>query len=135
MAVTLEAVLSVKKEMAAKAEALVATKGHDYNSQQQAEGDTLFNMRVCTIMGIVPSPVDGVLVRLSDKLMRLISLTRPGVVAQVKDESIEDTVADIHNYADYVVAFLREAKQAERPAAVQIFIREQEEKAKLAGAV
>jgi hypothetical protein len=45
---------------------------------------------------------EGILVRLSDKFMRLISLTKPGREAAVKDESVLDTVVDIHNYIDYL---------------------------------
>ncbi len=42
--------------------------------------------------------------------MRLVSLTRPGVVQKVSDESIEDTIIDLRNYADYALAFIKRAK-------------------------
>lgn len=38
-------------------------------------------------------------IRLDDKLSRLKSLTKPGSVQQVKDESIRDTLIDLANYA------------------------------------
>ena len=82
--------------------ALIDQKGHDYNRDQQEAGDTLFNLRVCELLGIVPSTEEGILVRLSDKLMRLISLTKPGREAAVKDESVLDTINDLHNYVDYL---------------------------------
>ena len=82
--------------------ALIDKKGHDYNRDQQEAGDTLFNLRVCELLGIVPSTEEGILVRLSDKLMRLISLTKPGREAEVKDESVLDTINDTHNYLDYL---------------------------------
>ena len=38
-------------------------------------------------------------IRLEDKLNRLKSLTKPDVVQNVYDESIEDTLFDLANYA------------------------------------
>jgi len=43
--------------------------------------------------------IEGISVRLLDKVCRLHSLTQ--VESQVKDESIEDTLKDIINYAGY----------------------------------
>lgn len=81
---------------------LIDRKGADYNRDQQEQGDTLFNLKVCELLGVVPSTEEGILVRLSDKFMRLISLTKPGRNAAVKEESVLDTIDDIHNYADYL---------------------------------
>jgi hypothetical protein len=39
------------------------------------------------------------LVQLHNKLSRLESLTAPGTETQVKDESIDDTLLDLANYA------------------------------------
>lgn len=89
---------------------LLRKKGNDYNSTQQMKGDTLFNLRVCEIMGIVDTPVDGLLVRMSDKFQRLVSLTRQGAQQQVSDESLEDTLKDFWNYGTYALAMLRRAK-------------------------
>jgi hypothetical protein len=110
MAIAKEDLIKMRKRLNHRADALLLAKGNDYNSQQQEEGDTLFNLRVCALLGIVPSAVDGILVRMSDKLCRLVSLTRPGAVQKVSDESLEDTVVDLRNYADYVLAMIREAK-------------------------
>lgn len=81
---------------------LIERKGSDYNRDQQKSGDTLFNLRVCELLGIVPSTEEGILVRLSDKFMRLISLTKPGREAVIASESVLDTIDDIHNYIDYL---------------------------------
>jgi len=105
-----DALIKMRQRLNLKADELLIAKGSDYNSQQQEAGDTLFNLRVCALLGVVPSPVDGVLVRMSDKLMRLVSLTRPQVIQQVKDESLEDTVVDLRNYADYLLAFIKEQR-------------------------
>lgn len=94
---------------------LVAKKGHDYNRQQQIGGDTLFNLKVCELLGAVEYAEQGVLTRLTDKLMRLISLTsRPGVENAVKDESVINTVDDIHNYVDYLALMFLKRKEAEK---------------------
>lgn len=105
-----EALIAMRRRLNEKADSLLLAKGNDYNAQQQDAGDTLFNLRICAILGIVGSPVDGILVRMSDKLARLVSLTRPTTVQKVKDESVEDTIIDLKNYADYLLAMLKESK-------------------------
>jgi hypothetical protein len=42
--------------------------------------------------------VIGVLMRIEDKIQRAISITKNGI-ALVEDESIKDTLLDLHNYA------------------------------------
>ena len=111
MSISKEALIKMRQRLNLRADELLVNKGNDYNSQQQQEGDTLFNLRVCELTGIVPSAVDGILVRMSDKMQRLISLTRPGTIQKVKDESIEDTVVDLRNYADYLLAFVKEQRE------------------------
>lgn len=110
MTISKEELIKMRARLNARADELLLAKGNDYNSQQQQNGDTLFNLRVCELTGIVPSAVDGILVRMSDKMQRLVSLTRAGVVQKVKDESLEDTIVDLRNYADYLLAFVKEAK-------------------------
>lgn len=111
MEITLEKVLEFRKKIYEESVSIIAKKGADYNKKQQAGGDTLFNMRVSTILGITDNPCQSVLVRLSDKFMRLNSLTaNPKDNPQVKDESVEDTVKDIHNYLDYLLLFYQEIR-------------------------
>ncbi len=64
--------------------ALYSAKNHDY-------GDSFRKTRK-----IVP---DSILVRLHDKLGRLDSLLMAPESAKVKDESIDDTLMDLANYA------------------------------------
>ena len=110
--ITLDEVLDERKKRYEKSTSIIIKKGADYNRKQQNSGDTLFNMRVSTLLGITDNPCQGVLVRLSDKFMRLNSLTsNPLENPQVKDESVEDTVDDIHNYVDYLVLFYREERK------------------------
>lgn len=49
----------------------------------------------------------GVLVRIEDKLLRAISITKNGVNL-VKDEGIRDTLLDLHNYAAMAIMLLDE---------------------------
>ena len=113
--ITLERVKQFREAMHTQSMAIIEKKGHDYNHKQQHSGDTLFNLRVASILGIVDTPSQGVLVRLCDKLMRLASLMTPGVEAQVKDESLKDTIADVHNYIDYAYLLFTEEQQERKP--------------------
>lgn len=51
--------------------------------------------------------VIGVLMRIEDKIQRAISVTKNGV-NMVDDESIRDTLMDLHNYAAMAVMLLDE---------------------------
>lgn len=112
--ITQEQLFKLRKRLTDKSNELLKSKGNDYSGHIAKETqDTLFNLRVAAILGIVPNEVDSVLVRLSDKFMRLISLTRPGMEQQVTDESLEDTIVDIWNYSLYALAFLKEQEGKE----------------------
>ena len=45
----------------------------------------------------------GVIVRIGDKIQRLMSITK---ITMVKDESVRDTLIDLHNYAAMAVMLL-----------------------------
>ena len=49
----------------------------------------------------------GVLMRIQDKLKRLLSITKNGVTL-INDESIRDTLIDLHNYAAMGVMLIDE---------------------------
>jgi hypothetical protein len=49
----------------------------------------------------------GVIMRIEDKLQRYISITKNGVNL-VTDESLKDTLMDLHNYAAMAVMLLDE---------------------------
>lgn len=53
--------------------------------------------------------VVGVLVRLGDKIKRLQNITKNGVY-MVEDESIRDTLIDLHNYSAMAVMLMDENK-------------------------
>ena len=120
---SLDQVKQFRHAMYKKSASLIDRKGADYNRDQQQAGDTLFNLRVAEVLGIVPSAEEGILVRLSDKFMRLISLAKPGRDAAVSDESVLDTIADIHNYADYLgLLWLQRREAARQPGNVIPFV-------------
>lgn len=102
-AVTLEEVIAHRRQVFDESTALIAKKGADYNRDQQKDGDTLFNLRVAALLGIVETPEQGILTRMSDKFMRLISLMKPGREPENRDEPVRSTVHDLHNYLDYAL--------------------------------
>jgi hypothetical protein len=121
---SVEDVKKFRSEMFDRSMELVTKKGQDYNRDAQAGGDSLFNIRVCELLGIVPTAERGILVRLADKFMRLNSLVHPDREPANTDESVLDTVVDIHNYVDYLallhtkrVAIRREQMKAPPPKA------------------
>ena len=100
---TLDKVIDTHTDICASALNLVARKGRDYNRKQQNDGDTLFNMTVAKQLGIVDTTTQSILVRISDKMMRLISLTsNPKENPEIKTESVKDTVVDMVNYIVYL---------------------------------
>lgn len=62
----------------------------------------------------------GIVVRLDDKIARLDTLTDPRFdgVAQVKDESIEDTAKDAANYSILLIMLHRQLKREAMPPAM-----------------
>ncbi len=51
----------------------------------------------------------GVLVRMGDKIQRLSNITKKGVT-MVNDESLRDTLIDLHNYSAMAVLLMDENK-------------------------
>jgi len=87
-------------------------KGADYNRKQQLSGDTLYNLSVAKQLDIVDTVTKSILVRLSDKMMRLISLTGdPKVHVEVKDEKVSDTIEDTINYLVYLYCKYQEERK------------------------
>lgn len=55
----------------------------------------------------------GVIVRLGDKIQRLSSITRTGIT-MVNDESVRDTLIDLHNYSAMAVMLMDEKTNNEK---------------------
>lgn len=83
-----------------KAREIMFAKAHDYN----VEEDVNANFKSYRMVGV--SPVDGLLTRLVDKLCRLASISKKG--SKVKDESVDDTIIDLINYAVILSHLLRD---------------------------
>lgn len=85
---------------------------HDRKNSDYANSDTdrYKNFRLCEMAGI--SAFDGCLTRLSDKFARVMNLAekaRRDEGPAVRDESIEDTLLDMANYA--VIALILHRQQ------------------------
>ena len=50
----------------------------------------------------------GVLVRISDKLSRFTNISKKGIEISVEDETLRDTLMDLHNYAAMAIMLLDE---------------------------
>lgn len=80
---------------------ILIAKGHDY----AGASDRFSNFRLCEAMGI---PVwKGIVIRMSDKLSRIMCFAKADAL-QVKDESVEDTLLDLANYALLCLCAYRE---------------------------
>jgi hypothetical protein len=74
------------------------------NADYASDGDPFLNFRACEMFGIPAE--QALIVRMSDKLMRCANLlTRE---AQVKDESMLDTLSDLANYAMILRMYLEQ---------------------------
>lgn len=51
----------------------------------------------------------GVLIRLEDKIQRYISINNKGIT-MVDDESMRDTLIDLHNYSAMMIMLMDESK-------------------------
>lgn len=83
------------------------------NADYSGAGDDPFaNFRqVGHLIQTIPQIVEiGMITRMSDKMSRIASFVEKGEL-QVKDESVQDTLLDVANYAILFMGILEEAKQ------------------------
>ena len=74
----------------------------------------MFNLTVAKQLGIVDSVTQSILVRISDKLMRLVSLTsNPKEEPAVTTEKVQDTIEDSINYLVYLYCKYEEERYTE----------------------
>lgn len=115
----LDAFCLYHEDLCTNARALSLRKGADYASADTADGSDPFqrfrNFMMCERAGIC-STEQGIVVRLFDKITRLAQLTAPSKIAQVKNESLDDTVLDVINYSVLLSAYL-DVKRAVAAAA------------------
>lgn len=97
-------------ELTGKALDLMRRKNHDYAG---GDGASPFaNFQRVESMGVC-STERGFLVRIVDKISRLSTLCEAGKLL-VKDETAEDSLLDLVNYAVLMGAFLKEKKEASK---------------------
>ena len=83
---------------------LCAQKNHDYAG---ATGTSPFrNFEAVEALGIAPTEV-GVLVRMTDKLNRLVTFVRDGRLV-VENEGAADSLVDLINYSVMLAAFMHQ---------------------------
>lgn len=91
--------LAIAQEKLQELSAILAAKNADYGG-----GNPLGNFALSEAVGV--DPFQGVMVRLGDKFSRSCNLARLGQ-AQVKDETIEDTLMDLAGYSLLAIAVRR----------------------------
>lgn len=87
--------LELHQKLCDEARAIMTKKNHDYSGE--AGDDPFANFRRCEAMGIC-TPLQGALVRLTDKFSRLSTYAQAGKLL-VEDETVDDTILDLINYA------------------------------------
>ena len=95
----------------AKTDIMVAVckkKNADYSG---ADNDPFLNFKRVEAMGIATTE-QGFLTRMTDKMCRIANLTKNE--AQVKDESIQDTLLDLANYSLLLAGYLESKKRESR---------------------
>ena len=80
-------------------EEINATSLEIFKRKNQDYGDSF------AIYGII-----GVMIRMQDKIQRFLSISKSGINL-VNDESLEDTLLDLHNYSAMAMMLLQENKE------------------------
>lgn len=83
-------------------------KNADYTGKGN---DPFANFSKAELLGIC-STEQGFLVRMSDKISRIISFVQKGVL-EVEDERVEDTLMDLANYCILMSAYIKSKKGSE----------------------
>ena len=98
--------LEFHKQICEKMVQITAAKSHDYSGF--ADDDPFANFKVVEGAGIA-SVEQGFLTRMMDKISRVNSFTKQGVL-NVKDEKIEDTLIDLANYSILMAGYIKSKK-------------------------
>ena len=103
-----EELLRLHDETCKKCRGIMKQKNSDYTGGKNAT-DIFANFNSSTILDI--HPVQGLLLRLIDKVQRIRSFTNDKQL-QVSNESVEDACEDIINYAILAKAMLIEERKS-----------------------
>jgi len=102
-----EQLLNLHDETCSKCKEIMKRKNSDYTGGKNAK-DIFANFNSSVILDI--HPVQGLLLRLIDKVQRIRSFTNDKQL-QVSNESVEDACEDIINYAILAKAMLIEERK------------------------
>jgi len=102
-----EQLLNLHDETCGKCKEIMKQKNSDYTGGKNAT-DVFANFNSSVILDI--HPVQGLLLRLIDKIQRIRSFTNDKQL-QVSNESVEDACEDIVNYAILAKAMLIEERK------------------------
>lgn len=94
-------------EVVKKMNDICRVKNQDYSGSP--DKGAFNNFMIVEKMGIT-STEQGFLTRMMDKMMRISNIVQSGQ-AHVKDESVEDTLFDLANYAILMAGYLRSKKE------------------------
>jgi hypothetical protein len=89
--------------------AITTAKNADYTGDSD---DPFKNFRICEAIGAA-AVEQGFVVRMSDKLSRIVSLAVNKKEAKVLDEKLEDTLLDLANYCILFAGYLKEKSNGE----------------------
>lgn len=95
------------EEKTAEMNATMKRKNHDYGGDQ----DPFKNFTMVEALEIC-QPETGFLTRMTDKLSRITTFVNKGNL-KVKNESVQDTLLDLANYALLMSAYLESQRKAE----------------------
>ncbi len=98
--------LQLHETLTTQARELMTRKNADYG----ANTDPFANFRMSALLHIQPE--FGILLRMQDKMARLVSFIEKGQLA-VKEESWSDAIIDIINYSVLLCGLLREKTNQE----------------------
>lgn len=99
--------LEFHKESCQKMIEITAAKNADYTGGSDVD-DAFANFRIVELQGICSTEI-GFLTRISDKISRIQSFVKKGVL-MVKDESVEDTLLDAANYMILMAGYIKDKK-------------------------
>lgn len=94
----------IHSDLCEKARTLMLAKNHDYSFGD----DPFHNFRGAEKLGL--HPVQGVLLRMQDKLQRIGTFVATEGKLMVTGEAVEDSVLDIINYAIIIAALVEEER-------------------------
>ena len=97
--------LQIHDQLSKAGKALMEAKNHDYAGGDGSQ-DAFLNFTRVEKLGITTTE-QGFLVRMTDKLSRMITFVESGKL-KVSDESFKDTVVDLINYCVLLYAYVSE---------------------------